>query len=73
MFTPLSMDVACCKCGVLGGLEIVGFDVVSGLGENPRKIKFEYKCIPCYAVCFQIFQEDQMPYYETQFLKQSGK
>ena len=64
MLNPLSQHVQCCKCGLLGVLEIIGAEVTSGMGEKPRKIKFAYKCRQCFAKCFQVFSEDQLPYSE---------
>ena len=64
MLNPLSQQVSCCKCGILGALEIVGAEIVSGMGENPRKIKFAFKCRQCFAKCFQVFPEDELPYSE---------
>jgi hypothetical protein len=68
MLGPISQDVPCCNCSIVGGLEIIGAQVVSGMGEKPRKIKFAYKCKQCYAKCFQVFSEDQLPPSEKLFL-----
>ena len=65
MLNPISQNVQCCKCGQIGCLEIIGADVSSGMGENPRRIKFKYKCRVCFAICFQEFPENQLPYSEN--------